>query len=132
MDLKPDTGFAFEEIPEAPQELSAAALKFWHQIIPVIFDLKTGRPADIPSLIILCEALVDLNALQATLRKEGFTTESAAGSKKTHPAQRSLENARQQVDLMMSRFGLIRGAYAQKAPDYADHLAHFRRLHPDE
>lgn len=114
-------GYAFLEMPDPPESLSTGARAHWDELIPTIFDLKTARPADIPVLILLCEARADVDALQATLRKEGFTTESAAGSKKSHPAVRSLENARSEVLGLMDRFGLTPG-YTQQAPAYSGHL----------
>jgi len=71
--------------------------------------------------VLLVGTRADLNALQATLRKEGFTTESAAGSKKSHPATKTLENARREVLGLMDRFRLTPG-YTQKAPAYSAHL----------
>ena len=121
MEQETTIGYAFLEMPDPPESLSTAARVHWDELIPVIFDLKTARPADIPVLILLCESRADLDALQATLRKEGFTTESAAGSKKGHPATRTLENARREVLGLMDRFGLTPG-YTSKAPSYAGHL----------
>jgi len=127
MEQETTIGYAFLEMPVAPESLSTAARAHWDELIPVIYDLKTARPADIPVLILLCESRADVDALQATLRKEGFTTESAAGSKKSHPATKTLENARREVLGLMDRFGLTPG-FTQKAPAYADHLDRYKRM----
>jgi len=131
MKLKTNIGFAFEEIPEAPESLSAGARVHWDELIPVIYDLKTARPADIPALVILCEARADLDNLQNAIREEGITTEAGSGGKKTHPALRSLEVARRQVETMLDRFGLIPGSFPRKAPDYQSYVEHWHRMHPD-
>ena len=131
-ELESKTRFRLEQIPEAPESLSSGAREHWDELIPIIFELKTARVCDIPALILMVEARADLNALQDTLRREGFTTESAAGSKKTHPAQRSLENARRQVETMLDRFGLIPGSFPRKAPDYQSYVEHWRRMHTDD
>jgi P27 family predicted phage terminase small subunit len=114
-------GYAFLEMPDPPESLSAGARAHWDELIPTIFDLKKARPADIPVLILLVEARSDVDSLQATLRAEGFCTTSAAGSKKSHPAVRTLENARREVLSLMDGFGLTPGI-VQKAPAYSGHL----------
>jgi P27 family predicted phage terminase small subunit len=121
MEQETTIAYAFLELPDPPESLSTAARAHWDELIPTIFDLKTARPADIPVLILLCEARSDVDALQVTLRAEGFCTTSAAGSKKSHPAVRTLENARREVLGLMDRFGLTPGI-TQKAPAYSGHL----------
>ena len=130
MELKSNIGFAFESIPDAPEGLSAAALKYWHQIIPIIFDQQTGRPADISAITMLCELRADLDAMQIAIREDGFTTESAAGSKKSHPALRSLEACHNRTENLMRQFGLMPSPY--KVRSYADHVADVERSNQQE
>lgn len=132
MVLDSKTNFRLESIPEPPETLSAGARGHWDELMPIIFDLGTARVADIPALIILCEARSDLDALQETLRRDGFCTESAAGSKKSHPAVKSLENSRHQVEHQMDRFGLLPGIYTQKARDYTAYMKRHHAMDDDE
>jgi len=35
-------GYAFLEMPDPPESLSAGGRAYWDELIPVIFDLKTA------------------------------------------------------------------------------------------
>ncbi len=107
-------------MPEVPAELSDGARKHWDNIMPIIFELGTARPADIHALVLLCEMRVDLDALQGTIRQEGITTVAGSGGKKAHPALRSLEATRRQVENLLDRFGLMPG-YTPQAPKYSNY-----------
>ena len=118
---KSHTGYRFEEIPEIPAGLSDGALKHWNNLMPVIFELGTARPADIHALVLLVEMRADLDALQDTIRKEGITTQAGSGGKKAHPAMRSLEATRRQVLSLLDRFGLLAESFPNKRPKYSSH-----------
>jgi P27 family predicted phage terminase small subunit len=126
--LESKTGFRLEEIPPPPESLSPGAVAHWLELLPIIFELGTARVCDIPALILLCEARADLDALQSAIRSEGITTEAGSGGRKANPALRSLEVALRQVETMLDRFGLIPGSFPRKAPSYADHLDHHKRM----
>lgn len=115
------TGYRLEEMPEIPSGLSGGALKHWNDLMPVIFELGTARPADVPALVLLCEMRADLDALQDTIRKDGITTEAGSGGRKAHPALRSLEAARRQVLSLLDQFGLLAESYPSKRPKYSRH-----------
>ena len=118
---KNHTGFRFEEMPEIPAGLSDGALKHWNNLMPVIFELGTARPTDIPALVMLCEMRADLDLLQDTIRKEGITTVAGSGGRKAHPAMRSLEVARRQVLSLLDQFGLLAGSFPHKQPKYSNY-----------
>jgi len=120
MDLRPNTGFAFEELPEMPESLSEPARQHWNELIPLIYNLNRARPADIPILIILCEAVADLNAMQASLRRDGFTSKTPTGAVKGNPVLRGLETCRSKVEHLMDQFGLMPGGYRLRS--YAEYL----------
>ena len=125
MDLRPNTGFAFDELPEMPESLSEPARQHWNELIPIIYDMKKARPADIPALIILCEALADLNQMQASIRRDGFTSKTPTGAIKGHPALRGLEACRNKVEHLMNQFGLMPSGYRLKS--YAEYLGEVER-----
>ena len=125
MDLKPSTGFAFDELPEMPESLSEPARQHWNELIPLIHDLKNARPADIPILIVMCEALADLNAMQASIRRDGFTSTTPTGAVKGHPALRGLEACRNKVEHLMDQFGLMPSGYRLRS--YAEYLKEVER-----
>jgi len=128
-ELESNAAYRLESIPEAPDGLSAGALKYWGELIPLVFELRTARNCDIPALILLVEARADLDALQSAIRSEGITTEAGSGGKKAHPALRSLEATRRQVETMLDRFGLIPGSFPRKAPSYQSYVEHYKRMH---
>ncbi len=125
------TGFRLEEIPPPPENLSAAAREHWLELIPVIFELRTARPADIPALVLLVEMRADLDALQSAIESDGITTEAGSGGKKAHPALRSLEATRRQVESMMDRFGLLPGSSMLQVSDYSTYEDRYKRMHPN-
>ncbi len=118
---KNHTGYRFEAMPEVPAGLSDGARKHWDDLMPVIFELGTARPADIPALVLLVEMRADLDALQDTIRKEGITTQAGSGGKKAHPAMRSLEVARRQVLSLLDQFGLLAESFPHKRPKYSSY-----------
>ena len=118
---KNHTGYRFEEMPEIPAGLSDGALKHWDELLPIIFELATARPADIPALVMLCEMRADLDLLQDTIRKEGITTVAGSGGRKAHPAMRSLEVARRQVLSLLDQFGLLAESFPNKRPKYSSY-----------
>ena len=117
---KSRVGYRFEEMPSVPQGLSAGAIKYWNDLLPIIFELGTGRPADIPALVLLCEMSADVEALQDAIRREGFTTDAGSGGKKANPAMRPLEVARRQVLNLLDQFGLL----AQRFPARHRNILH--------
>ena len=116
---KSRVGYRFEEMPSVPQGLSAEAIKYWNDLLPIIFELGTGRPADIPALVLLCEMSADVEALQDAIRREGFTTDAGSGGKKANPAMRPLEVARRQVLNLLDQFDLLAQRFPGKAPKYS-------------
>ena len=125
MDLRPNTGFAFEELPEMPESLGESARQHWNELIPIVYDLKKARPADIPALIIMCEALADLNQMQASIRRDGFTSTTPTGAVKGHPALRGLEACRNKVEHLFHQFDLMPSGY--KLSSYAEYLGEVER-----
>ena len=122
-ELDTNIGYAFEEMPEMPEmpeSLSEPACHHWNEVMPVIFDLKSARPADNPALIILCEAMADLDAMQASIRQDGFTHTAPSGAVKGHPALRGLEVTRSKVEHLLNQFDLMPSQY--RVPKYADYL----------
>jgi P27 family predicted phage terminase small subunit len=130
--LKSNTGYRLEEIPPAPDSLSAGAREHWAELIPLVFELGTARNCDVPALVLLCEARSDLDSLQNAIREKGHTTTAGSGGKKANPAQRALEATRRQVENQMGSFGLMPGSRAHRVTAYADYLDHWHRMHPDD
>lgn len=128
-ELESKTGFRLEEIPPPPETLSPAAAAHWLELLPIIFELRTARVCDIPALILMVEARADLDSLQSAIRSEGITTEAGSGGKKAHPALRSLEATRRQVESQMGSFGLMPGSHAHRVTTYAAYLDHYERMH---
>jgi phage terminase small subunit len=76
----------------------------------------------------MCEARADLDNLQYAIREEGITTEAGSGGKKAHPALRSLEATRRQVESQMASFGLMPGSITHRVTTYAAYLDHYKRM----
>jgi phage terminase small subunit len=92
--MTPDhPGNQLKAIPPAADTLSEGARQEWQTLAPIIFQLKTGRPADLRILELLCEILADIRSIEAAVRSEGYTVTSSGGPK-PHPALRSLESNR--------------------------------------
>ena len=66
-------GNELKDIPEPPDRLTNAAREEWQAIAPIIFQLKTGRPAELRRLELLAELLADIRSMEATIRAEGYT-----------------------------------------------------------
>jgi P27 family predicted phage terminase small subunit len=92
--------YRLESIPEPPDTLSAGAKQEWKVLSPIIYELQTARPADLRTLELLVELLADINTLQETVRTDGVLIGTGTESYKTHPAQKSLEIARRQAQIM--------------------------------
>jgi len=114
------TDCRFEVMPPAPDSLSEGALKHWAALLPAIVELETGRPADIPVLVMLVEMMADVDALQDAIRQEGHTIEAGSGGRKAHPALRSLEATRRQAQDLLGKFGLMPGC-TPRAANYYDY-----------
>jgi P27 family predicted phage terminase small subunit len=97
---------SLQAIPSAPDTLSEGARLEWQQLAPVIFALKTARPADLRALELLCEILADIRAIEETVRSEGYTVISSGGPK-PHPALRTLDSNRRQAQALMDKFRLL-------------------------
>ena len=110
--------YRLESVPEPPDTLSAGAEQEWKAIAPVIFDLRTARPADLRTLELLCEILADISTLQETIHKDGILIGTGTDSYKTHPAQKSLEVARRQAQNLLDKFGLVPGSGARRAAKF--------------
>jgi P27 family predicted phage terminase small subunit len=95
--------FRLETIPEPPETLSKAAKAEWEELLPVIVGLGTARPADLRILALLCEVLADISGMESAIREQGYTTASAAGSLKTHPALKPLDAARRQAAQLLGQ-----------------------------
>lgn len=120
MNTKPKnrTKYRLELIPDPPPQLSDAAQCYWDKLLPTIFELGTARLADVQSIALLCGLLVEIDQLQATLTKDGYSVESAAGTKKSHPAAACLDSARNRANSLMDDFGLLPRSYARQKPQY--------------
>ncbi len=118
-------GYRLPESPEPPDTLSQGARAEWQAILPVIYELRTGRGADLRLLELLCELLADIRSLEAKIRLEGYTVTSSGGPK-PHPALRSLESARRQAQNLLDKFGLA-GYGGHQAPKFykANHSSRF-------
>ena len=116
MDESKHPGYRLSELPPPPDTLSQGARAEWVAVLPVIFELRTGRPADLRLLELLCEILADTRGLEAAVRQEGFSVESSGGLK-PNPSLRSLENARRQAQHLLDRFGLA-GCGGGQAPKF--------------
>jgi len=131
-ELESKTRYRLEEIPPPPETLSPGAREHWLELLPLVFELGTARVCDIPALILMVEARADLDSLQSAIRSEGITTTAGSGGKKAHPALRSLEATRRQVETALDRFGLIPGGIPLKAPSYQSYVDHWHRMRPDD
>ena len=107
MKISNHPGYRLESVPEAPDTLSAGGKREWKAIVPVIFEIRTARPADLRTLELLCEILSDISTLHAVIRKDGILIGTGTDSYKTHPAQKSLEVARRQAQNLLDKFGLV-------------------------
>jgi P27 family predicted phage terminase small subunit len=102
-------------IPAPPDALSAAARQEWKAVLPLVFELRTARPADLPLLEMLCELKADVRCLEETVRTEGYTTEAGSGGRKAHPGLQNLAAARRQVQNILTKFGLAPGCDTRTA-----------------
>jgi P27 family predicted phage terminase small subunit len=101
-------------IPEAPDGLSDGARRQFDTLVPIIFELRTARQADLPAIGLMCEILGDCEALQQTIHREGITVTSSGGPK-PHPALRNLDSARRQAVGLLNKFGLLPDSKAKMA-----------------
>jgi len=116
MNEREHPGYRLSEPPPPPTTASEGAKQEWEDIVPIIYQLRTGRPADLRLIELACEMLADVRGLEAVIRKEGYTVTSSGGPK-PHPALRSLEIARRQAQQLLDKFGLA-GSGGRKAPEY--------------
>ena len=117
MKISNHPAYRLESVPEPPDTLSEGAKQEWKAIAPVIFELRTARPADLSTLGLLCEILADIRALETTVRSEGYTVTSSGGPK-PHPGLRALETARHQAQNLLDKFGLVPGSKARRADQF--------------
>jgi len=100
-------GNSLQTVPLPPDSLSEGARREWTTIAPVIFELHTGRPADLRTLELLCEILADIRSLEGAIRADGYTIQGGSGGAKANPALRNLEASRRQAQMLLDRFGLM-------------------------
>ena len=114
--LKP--GRTLIEAPPVPEMLSERAGSAWMVLAPELVAVSVLTTADLPALALLCETQATVAELEQTIREEGFTVESAAGTRKAHPALKSLESTRNAAMRLMCEFGLTPKSrkYVEKAP----------------
>ena len=98
-----------------PDTLSEGANKEWKVLAPIIFQIQTATPADLPSLEMLCEIRADIRSLEETIKSEGYTIEAGSGGRKSHPGLQSLAAARRQSQNLLDKFGLVPGSKARRA-----------------
>jgi P27 family predicted phage terminase small subunit len=115
MKISNHPGYRLESSPEPPDTLSEGAKQEWKAIVPVIYELRMARPADLRTLELMCEILADIDTLQETIRRDGILIGTGTESYKTHPAQKSLEVARRQAQNLLDKFGLVPGSKARRA-----------------
>ena len=119
MTVENHPAYRLEEIPPAPDTLSNGAKQQWDAIVPIIFDLRTARPADLPAIEMLCEIKADIRALEEAIRNEGFTIEAGSGGRKAHPAMKSLQAARSQAKVLLNQFGLLPDSSTRQARQFS-------------
>jgi len=117
MKISNHPGYRLSEPASPPDTLSQGAKQEWEAILPIIYEIRTGRPADLRLLEMLCEILADIRALEETIRLEGYTVTSSGGPK-PHPGLRSLESARRQGQNLLDKFGLVPGSKARRADQF--------------
>ncbi len=123
-DLENFPAYRLASIPPAPDTLSHGARQEWVTLAKQIYQLQTGRPADLRSLELLCEVLAEISVLQETINSEGYTVEAGSGGRKGHPALTSLERARRHAQNLLDKFGLVPGSKAKRAPKFDSERYH--------
>ncbi len=113
--------FRLAELPPAPVTLSEGGKQEWSVLMPIIYDLCTARPADVPAIEMLCEIKADIRTLEARIHADGILIEAGSGGHKTHPAQKSLETARSQAKTLMDRFGLLPDVTGRRPEEFNEH-----------
>jgi P27 family predicted phage terminase small subunit len=93
-------------VPKAPAGLKPAEKAFWRKLAPQATALGRLNPSDVTLFRQLCATLATIQECEAVIGIEGLTATTASGSPRTHPAVRTLENARRLAARMLAEFGL--------------------------
>lgn len=115
-------GDRLTEPPRPPARLSAAAKREWRALADVLVEVGTLTQADLRALALLSELLADVSALEAEVRRDGYTIPAASGGRKGNPSAAALAQARAQATRMLDSFGLTPKARGgvDPAPDAGD------------
>ncbi len=121
MEITNHPGFQLESVPLPPQTLSEGGTREWKALAPLIYEMRTARPADLPVLELLCEIRADIHGLEKAIKTEGYTLAAGSGGRKAHPALQSLTAARRQAQNLLGIFGLVPGSKAEIARTYSEY-----------
>ena len=120
MEIVNHPGFRLESVPVPPETLSDGGKQAWKALAPLIYQMQTARPADLPALELLCEIKADIHSLEQVIKAEGYTIEAGSGGRKAHPALQSLTAARRQAQNLLDTFGLVPGSKARRANKFSE------------
>jgi phage terminase small subunit len=98
-------GYRLSCPPEPDESLSAGAKQQWQILAPIVFEMQTCRPADLPLLGLLAELLADIADMETLVREQGYSV-SGSGGLKCHPVLSTLAGSRRQAAHLLSQFGL--------------------------
>ena len=124
-----DPAAKLTEAPPPPDHLSEHARSEWMKLAPAAVGLGTLTGADLRGFELLCDTLAVEAEARATLAREGYTTPTAGGGQKPHPAVRIAEAARNQAHRLLADYGLTprgrQGVDTSPPPDPDDPTAEF-------
>jgi len=103
---KADPAARLVEAPKPPAHLSERAAVEWHRLAPAAVGLGTLSAADLRAFELLAETLATAEEARLTVAAEGYSTGTADGGRKPHPAVRVMETARAQAARLLDAFGL--------------------------
>jgi P27 family predicted phage terminase small subunit len=92
--------------PPPPAGLSTRATEEWRHLAGILTELGTLAGSDLRALALLCETLATEAEARHVVATSGFTTGTADGGQKPHPAVRTMETARSQAAALLRDFGL--------------------------
>jgi P27 family predicted phage terminase small subunit len=104
---KRDFAARLTRTPSPPAHLSELAATEWRRLAPAAAGLGTLTAADLRAFELLAVTLATEAEAREVLQREGWTVSTAdGGSRKGHPAIKTIETARAQAARLLEAFGL--------------------------